>query len=56
MHGRKLTLNEVDKEKINYRFSFNCVQVYEKVFIYHNFPDTEVVILWGKTGPLYLAN
>ena len=45
MHGRKLTLNEVDKEKINYRFSFNCVQVYEKVFIYHNFPDTEVVFL-----------
>ena len=45
MHGRKLTLNEVDKEKINYHFNFNCVQVYEKIFIYHNFPSTEVVIL-----------
>ena len=45
MDGQKLTLNEVDKEKINYRFNFNCVQVYEKVFICHNFPDTEVVIL-----------
>ena len=56
MHGRKLTLNEVDKEKINYRFNFNCVRVYGKVFIYHNFPDTEVVILYSKIGPLYLAN
>ena len=45
MHGRKLTLNEVDKEKINYYFNFNCAWVYEKVFMYHNFPDTEVVIL-----------
>ena len=43
MPGQKLTL-KVDKEK-NYRFNFNCVQVYEKVFIYHNFPDTKVVIL-----------
>ena len=32
MHGRKLTLSEVDKEKINYRFNFNCAQAYEKVF------------------------
>ena len=45
MQGRKLTLNEADKEKINYRFNFNCVQVYETVFIYHNFPESEVVIL-----------
>ena len=43
MHGKKLTF-KVDKEK-NYRLNFNCVQVYEKVFIYHNFPDTKVVIL-----------
>ena len=35
MHGRKLILNEVGKEKIkiNYRFNFNCAQAYEKVFI-----------------------
>ena len=46
MHGRKLTLNEVDKEKIKYHFNLtDNVRVYEKVFIYHNFPDTEVVIL-----------
>ena len=34
MHGRKLILNEVGKEKIkiNYRFNFNCAQAYEKVF------------------------
>ena len=32
MHGQKLTLNEVDKEKINYHFNFNCAQAYEKVF------------------------
>ena len=44
MHGQKLTL-KVDKEKNYYPFNFNCVQVYEKVFIYHNFPDTKVVIL-----------
>ena len=56
MHWRKLALNEVDKEKINCHFNFNCVQVSQKVFIYHNFPDTEVVILKSKTGPLYLAN
>ena len=43
MHGQKITL-KVDKEK-NYRFNFNCVQVYEKVFIYHSFLDTKVVIL-----------
>ena len=41
----KWTLNEVDKEKINYHFNFNCARACEKVFIYHNFPDTEVVIL-----------
>ena len=34
MHGQKLTLNEVDKEKINYRFNFNCAQAYEKVFVF----------------------
>ena len=34
MHARKVTLNEVDKEKINYRFNFNCAQAYEKVFIF----------------------
>ena len=56
MHGRKLTLNEVDKEKINYRFNFNCVQVCGKVFIYHSFLYTEAVILYSKTAPLYLAN
>ena len=34
MHGQKLILNEVGKEKIkiNYRFNFNCAQAYEKVF------------------------
>ena len=63
----KWTLNEMDKEKINYRFNFNCAKinyrfnfncarVCEKVFIYHNFPDTEVVIIQSKIGPLYLAN
>ena len=45
MHGRILTLNEVDKEEKSHHFSFNCVQEYKKVFICHNFPDTEVVIL-----------
>ena len=41
MHRQKLTLNEMDKEKkINYHFNFSRVQVHEKVFIYHNFPDT----------------
>ena len=44
MDGQKSTLHEVDKEK-EYYFNFNRAQVYEKVFIYHNFPDTEVVIL-----------
>ena len=39
MHGRKLILNEVGKEKIkiNYRFNFNCAQAYEKVFLYFLF-------------------
>ena len=34
MHGRKLILNEVGKEKIkiNYHFNFNCAQAYEKGF------------------------
>ena len=45
MHGQKLTLNEVNEEKINYHFTFNHAQIYEDVFIYHNFPDTEVEIL-----------
>ena len=36
MHGRKLILNEVGKEKIkiNYRFNFNCAQAYEKFFVF----------------------
>ena len=39
MHGRKLILNEVGKEKIkiNYLFNFNCAQAYEKVFWYFLF-------------------
>ena len=43
--GEMNTYNDVDKEKINYRFNFNCARLCEKVFIYRNFPDTEVVIL-----------
>ena len=39
MHGQKLTLNEVNKEKINYHLIFNRVQINEKVFVYHNFPQ-----------------
>ena len=46
----------MDKEKINYGFNFNCARVCEKVFIYRNFPDIKVIILYGKIGPLYLAN
>ena len=37
MHGRKLTLNEVNDEKVNYHFTFNHAQICEKVFIYHKF-------------------
>ena len=43
MHGQKLTLN-VDKEK-NYRFNFNCVQVYEKVLSITIFLIQKLVIL-----------
>ena len=56
MREQKLASNEVDKEKRNCRFNFNCVQVSQKVFMYHNFPDTKAVILKSKTGPLYLAD
>ena len=37
MHGRKLILNEMGKEKINYHFNFNSAQAYEKVFWYFLF-------------------
>ena len=44
MHGRKLALNEVNKEK-HFHITFNRVQLYEKMSIYHNFSDTEVEVL-----------
>ena len=37
MHGRKLILNEVGKEKIKINYRFNCAQAYEKVFLYFLF-------------------
>ena len=47
MHGRKLALNEVDKEKGTtvLILTVYTTGIYRKVFIYYNFPDTEVVIL-----------
>ena len=45
----------MDKEKINYCFNFNCARVCEKLFIYRNFSDTKVIILYSKIGPLCLA-
>ena len=43
---KEYTLNKVNNEKFNYHYNFNRVQIYyEKIFVYHNFPDTEVGIL-----------
>ena len=56
MHGRNEHLMTWIRKKQNYRFNFNCAQVCEKLFIYRNFPDAKVIILYSKIGPLYLVN
>ena len=43
MHGQKVTLNRLKLIRINYHLTFfNFVQIYERIFICHNFPDTAV--------------
>ena len=42
MHGRNEHLMTWIRKKINYRFNFNCARVYEKVFMYRNFPDEKL--------------
>ena len=49
MCGRILTLNEETKERTKPPFYFQpCTDAWKDVFIYNNFPDTEVGILRCK--------
>ena len=42
MHGEQVTFNKLKLIRKNYLLTFNFVQIYERIFICHNFSDTAV--------------